>query len=458
MIDGLHRYSSYQTSAAPWAPLVPAHWRMRRGKALFVGSHVPVRENDEIVTCFRDGQVTLRRKRRTSGFMIALKEAGYQGVRRGQLVIHAMDAFAGAIGVSDSDGKCTPEYIVCEPRESGTVPEYFAQALRLAAHSNFIQVSCSAVRERAPRLRYPNFGDMVLPVPPLDEQAAIVRFLDHADRRIRRYIRAKQQLIKLLEEQKHASVAVLFYSAPDFGAPVPLRYLATKIGSGSTPRGGASVYTDSGFPFLRSQNVQFTGLELAGVARVSSAVFHGMSSVHACPGDVLLNITGASIGRVCVAPEDLPHAVVSQHVCIIRPKSARVASAYLAAFLSTPHMQRSIREGQNGASREGLTAGSIRAFQVPLPPLSIQNAIVEKLSEIARPVAVAVAATAKEIALLREYRTRLFSDVLTGQLDVRAAAAALPDELPDSEPLDDAEPEDEDNLDDSEATPEAEDG
>src|SRR5262249_29756831 len=159
-------------------------------------------DGEEVVTCFRDGQVTLRRNRRTSGFMTALYEAGYQGVRKGQLVIHAMDAFAGAIGVSDSDGKCTPEYVVTNPRSDSVLPCYFALLLRLAAHRGFIVVSCPAVRERAPRFRYPNFSDMQMLLPPPAEQAAIVRFLDWANGRLERAIRAKRKVIALLNEQK----------------------------------------------------------------------------------------------------------------------------------------------------------------------------------------------------------------------------------------------------------------
>jgi type I restriction enzyme S subunit len=206
MIDDLQPYPEYRSADLPWLNRVPTHWDIKRGKALFQESQLPVREGDEIVTCFRDGQVTLRRNRRTTGFMVALYEAGYQGVRKGQLVIHAMDAFAGAIGISDSDGKCTPEYIVCEPRSASIVPAYYAQVLRVMAEQGFILASCPAVRERAPRFRYPNFGDIRLPLPPPGEQEAIVNFLARAHGRIERAVRAKRRLIALLNEQKQAIV------------------------------------------------------------------------------------------------------------------------------------------------------------------------------------------------------------------------------------------------------------
>ena len=107
------KYPAFKDSGEIWLETIPSHWDMRKAKWLFKREERPVRPEDDIVTCFRDGQVTLRSNRRTDGFTNALKEHGYQGIRKGDLVIHAMDAFAGAIGVSDSDGKSTPVYSVC---------------------------------------------------------------------------------------------------------------------------------------------------------------------------------------------------------------------------------------------------------------------------------------------------------------------------------------------------------
>src|SRR5437660_12579346 len=116
MLDGLKPYSEYKDIGQPWVGAVPAHWRTERGKRLFIRMQRPASDEDQTVTCFRDGIVTFRKNRRLRGFTEALKEIGYQGVRVGDLVIHAMDAFAGAIGVSDSDGKGSPVYQVCQPR------------------------------------------------------------------------------------------------------------------------------------------------------------------------------------------------------------------------------------------------------------------------------------------------------------------------------------------------------
>ena len=190
----------------PWAGRVPSHWRVIRAKWLFAKMKRPAGSNDETVTCFRDGIVTLRKNRRELGYTESLKEIGYQGVRRGDLVIHAMDAFAGACGVSDSDGKSTPVYSVCAPKDGAANSRYYAHCVREMANSQWILALARGVRERSTDFRFAAFGNQQVPVPPSLEQTAIVRFLDHADRRIRRYIRAKERLIELLEEQQQVII------------------------------------------------------------------------------------------------------------------------------------------------------------------------------------------------------------------------------------------------------------
>ena len=353
----LKSYPDYKASSVPWLGEVPAHWQIERAKWLFRKMARPLQESDEIVTCFRDGIVTLRKNRRELGFTESIKEIGYQGIRQGDLVIHAMDAFAGAIGVADSDGKGTPVYSICKsaPRANAY---YYAYTLREMARNQWIQALAKGIRERSSDFRYTDFGSQSVPLPSLSEQTAIVRYLDHADERIRRYIRVKEQIIRLLEEQRQAIINqavtrglnpdVLLKSSgvawlgnmPEHWEVIALRYLATKFGSGVTPRGGATVYQDIGIPFLRSQNVHFDGLRLEDVARITPRLHQTLSNTHVKPDDVLLNITGASIGRVCSVPDDFGEGNVSQHVCIIRPKKNRLLSGFLALFLSTTFMNR----------------------------------------------------------------------------------------------------------------------
>jgi type I restriction enzyme S subunit len=125
---GLDPTVPMKDSGIEWVGKIPTHWTTKRAKFLFRQTSLPVREGDGVVTAFRDGQVTLRENRRTEGYTFAILELGYQGIRHGQLVLHSMDAFAGAIGVSESDGKCSPEYIICDPLSPDTIPDFYTVA------------------------------------------------------------------------------------------------------------------------------------------------------------------------------------------------------------------------------------------------------------------------------------------------------------------------------------------
>lgn len=189
-----------------WIKQIPQHWEVKRAKNMFVRMARPVREEDEVITCFRDGEVTLRKNRRTEGFTESFKEIGYQGIRKGDLVIHQMDAFAGSIGVSDSDGKGTPVYICLQPKiECNNV--YYAHLLRVMAHSGFIKSLYRGIRERSSDFRYETFARLSLPLPPLSEQEEIVAYLDEKTAKIDLLIDKELQQIEHIKALKQTLIA-----------------------------------------------------------------------------------------------------------------------------------------------------------------------------------------------------------------------------------------------------------
>lgn len=199
---GLNDSVELKDSGLDWLGQVPKHWEIEQAGRSLKQKSLAVRPDDKVVTVFRDGQVTLRENRRTTGFMEALLEIGYQGVEPGDLVLHSMDAFAGAIGVSDSRGKCTPEYIVCDHDLEKVEPEYFALILRKMALDGYILILCPSVRERAPRFRYSNFKSVRLPFPPLFEQRAIVARIEHETSAIARAAAQAEREIELIQEYR----------------------------------------------------------------------------------------------------------------------------------------------------------------------------------------------------------------------------------------------------------------
>lgn len=433
MIADLKPYPKYCESKLPWVGRIPSHWNIKRGKALFRESHLAVRDTDEIVTCFRDGQVTLRRNRRTSGFMMALYEAGYQGVRKGQLVIHAMDAFAGAVGVSESDGKCTPEYIVADPRTNSDLANYFALLLRFAAHQGFILVSCPAVRERAPRFRYPDFGDMRMPVPTAVEQAAIVQFLEWANGRLERAIRAKREVIALLNEQKQAIIHRAVTRGIDPSVPlkptgipwlgdIPKHWevVRTKLLAHIKTGGRDTVHRIDGAPypfFVRSQTVE----------RIDTYSFDGEAVLTAGDGAGVAKVFHYVNGKF-----DFHQRVYK--FSNFRQISGRFFFLYLKSTLRFEALDASAK-----STVDSLRLPLLQNFPTLVPPNEEQLAIVRTVEAETAGLDTAISRLEREIELLREYRTRLVADVVTGKLDVRAAAAKLPEDTDNLKPLDDAD-------------------
>ena len=170
--------------------------------------------------------------------------------------------------------------------------------------------------------------------------------------------------------------------------------LTDLISSGSTPKGGSKVYLENGpVLFIRSQNVRMNELDLTDVAYISEDVDTGMKRTRVRANDVLLNITGASIGRVAVFGMAHLRANVNQHVCIIRPKNGRLCSRYLCHYLATPAFQAEINRVQNGGTRQALTVTQIADFKIPLPVFENQcriASILEKAANLLRKRAAAL--------------------------------------------------------------------
>lgn len=199
---GLNDKAKMKDSGVEWIGEIPEGWEVKRVKYLFGQSKEIADRKDEIVTAFRDGEVTLRKNRRTQGFTIAVIEQGYQKIKKGQLVLNSMDAFEGAIGVSDSNGKCTPEYVICDPLSQDLDSFYFAYLLREMALAKYIQVICHAVRERAIRIRFTELGQLFLPVPTYKEQKEITSFVEKTKDSINSVITVMEKEIEKLQEYK----------------------------------------------------------------------------------------------------------------------------------------------------------------------------------------------------------------------------------------------------------------
>ncbi len=422
----MRRYESYKDSGVEWLRQIPSHWDVQRSKFIFKKIERKVNEEDQIVTCFRDGQVTLRANRRTEGFTNALKEHGYQGIRKGDLVIHAMDAFAGAIGISDSDGKATPVYSVCLPHDKQKIDVYFyAYYLRNLALSGFISSLAKGIRERSTDFRYADFAELLLPIPSYLEQQKIAQFLDDKTAKIDQAVDLAEKQIALLKEHKQILIqnAVTRGLNPD----VPLKdsgvewigqvpehwekyplFVQAKISSitNHIDKELLSVYLDRGvirFSDVDEKRTNVTSLDLSKYQLVRKGNFV-LNNQQAWRGSV-----GISNYEGIVSPAylilELSNKFESNYANYLFRNGTMVAHYFVAS------------KGV-GSIQRNLYWGNLRRTPIFIPPLSEQQRIADYLNTQTAKIDQAIALKTAHIEKLKEYKSVLINDVVTGKVRV----------------------------------------
>lgn len=450
MIGVLRPYPAVKDFCMPWLGKVPAHWEVRRLKYL-------LRERDARSTTgaeqlLRVSQYTgVTERNRTDGGDEADTRAaslvGYKLVTRGDLVVNIMLAWNGSMGVSRFDGIASPAYCVYRFGH-GAKPWYFHHLLRSPAYKARIRALSTGVVDSRLRLYTDDLYRMEALVPPPNEQAAIVRFLDHADRKIRRAIRAKQQLVKLLEEEKQA----IIHRAVTRGLDPNVRLKPSGVEwLGDVPEHwhvillGRFIHLITGFPFkserftqdandirlLRGINVAPGRLRWVDVVRWSRQERTQYEPFELALGDIVLGMDRPLIHggtRVATIRESDVPALLLQRVARIRTKSG-LSMVFLNLLLGGKSFSDYLEPIFTGISVPHLSPEQIKSFVFALPPTDEQDRIIKWIGDKTIRLRSAGAQAEQEIALLREYRTRLIADVVTGKLDVREAAARLPEEV-----------------------------
>lgn len=200
---GLDKNVEMKDSGIEWIGEIPKHWKIIKGKYILNLLKKPVKNDDEVITCFRDGEVTLRSNRREDGFTFSEKEIGYQGIDVGDLVVHGMDGFAGAIGISDSRGKGSPILNVLDSSED---KRYLMFYLRTMAYSQVFEALATGIRVRSVDLRWNKLNNLPYPVPPLDEQGFISDYIYNFLSKVNNLIDKKQKQLQTLEEYKKSLI------------------------------------------------------------------------------------------------------------------------------------------------------------------------------------------------------------------------------------------------------------
>ncbi|EMI7298168.1 restriction endonuclease subunit S [Vibrio parahaemolyticus] len=431
MIEQLPKYDCYKDSGVEWIGDIPTSWRLEKAKWLFTKAERSVNIDDDIVTCFRDGQVTLRKNRRTDGFTNALKEHGYQGIRKGDLVIHAMDAFAGAIGVSDSDGKSTPVYSACIPRIDDEVnPYFYAYYMRDLALSGFIVSLAKGIRERSTDFRFNDFAGLLLPWPSYQEQSEIVDFLNKKTSQIDEAIAIKQKQIELLKERKQIIIqqavtqglnpdVLMKDSGVDWVGTIPehwivkrAKYLLDEINERS----------ESGLEELLSVS-HITGVTPRSEKNVTMFMAEDYTGSKLChSGDLVINIMWAWMGALGVSDRT---GIVSPSYGVYREQIENTfVPQYLEMLLKSTKYVEYYNKVSTGLHSSRLRFYGHMLFDMALgfPPYNEQLQIVEYINQECSKIDEAIAVQAQQVSTLKEYKATLINSAVTGKIKVTELA------------------------------------
>jgi len=462
VIDGLKPYPRMKDSGVPWLGEVPEHWEVLPNRAVF--EEVKERDHpDEVMLSVTIAKGVIRQdalladssKKDSSN----LDRSAYKLVRPGDLAYNKMRAWQGAVGVSEYRGIVSPAYVVQRPRK-GAQSRYLHYLLRTPAFAKEAERWSYGITSDMWSLRPEHFKMIYSCLPPLAEQTAIVRFLDHADRRIRRYIRAKQKLIKLLEEQKQAIIHQAVTGRIDVrtGQPYPayknsgvewlgevpadwevvrLKEVTTTLEQGWSPQCDSQPADSHEWGVLKVGCVNGDEFDPQQNKRLPPT-FEVSSNLEIRDGDILVSRanTRELLGLAAIAIAPRPKLLLCDKLFRFRTVREKVDPRFLVHVIRQQTSRAQIESSTNGASdfMQNIGQGVIRNLQLSLPPIELQVQIVEWLRLKTSALTAAALKAQREIALLHEYRTRLIADVVTGKLDVREAAARLPDEDDDLPP------------------------
>ena len=447
-------YETYSVTQLPWCDILPAHWNLRRAKYMYKKENREVQPEDGVVTCFRDGTVTLRKNRRLTGFTEAVQETGYQGIRKGDLVIHVMDAFAGAVGVSDSDGKGTPVYSVCTAIGDYN-NHYYALILREMAKKGFIQSLYRGIRERSSDFRFDVFAKQYLPVPPRDEQDQIVRFLDWKVSEINKLINIRKRQITELEELKRSKIGNIVMGQT-------LNVPQKETGVSWVKSIPAHWEERSLIQVAEEQQIKNTGMVEDNLLSLSYGKIIN-KDINTTDGLLPDSFEGYQIinsGNIVLRLTDLQNdhrslrtglatqrgIITSAYTCL--KARDNVLPEYLQLQLHVADLCK-VFYGMGGGVRQSIGFKDIRRLIVAIPSLDEQKSILSAVSGFEGPINSVIAKYQEIILSLEELKTKLVSDVVTGKIDVRDVV--IPDYEYVDEEVDTAETDDsEENIEEQE--------
>ena len=409
-------------SGIQWLGNIPKEWSIIKGKYILKQLSRSVLESDNVVTCFRDGEVTLRSNRRELGFTNSLKEIGYQGVEPGDLVVHGMDGFAGAIGISDSRGKMSP---IINVLESGECKKYLMYYLRGLAFVNVFLGLSTGIRERSCDLRWNKLANLEYTIPPLSEQQAIADYLDETCSKIDEIIAEAKASIDEYKELKQSVIdkAVLHGlcngmmkdSGNDLIGKIPLSWEMRKLKYVADFNPGITTAYDA------QKEVGYVPMNCVknGYMNPLSARLSDMSTglTGFQDGDIVIaKVTPCfENGNIAVA-ENLEQGVAfgSSELFVIRTHS--INRRFMLYYLQNSVFKNqciSTMTGTGGLKR--VSGYFVNNAYITYPPENEQQVIVNYLDEAVKNMDSLISEKESLINDLEEYKKSLIYEVVTGK-------------------------------------------
>lgn len=412
-------------SGVEWIGRIPKTWEVKAGKyCLTLLKRIPS-SDDQVVTCFRDGEVTLRSERREEGFTISEKEIGYQGVKKGDLVVHGMDGFAGAIGISKFDGKGSP---ILNVLDSYSNKQFLAYYLRAAAFKGYFLATATGIRVRSCDLRWPKLAKMPILLPPLASQQAIADYLDSKCSQIDQLTDNIKQQIASLSEYKKALItqAVTKGLDPDVEmkdsgiewiGKIPSHWSILRIANIYTERSETGCKDD--LPILMvSINSGVSNGEVLDEERTRMVVRSEDKSLYkrVYPDDLVYNTMRAwqgAFGAVRV------NGLVSPAYVTAAPK-IDIDSRYIEYLLRTPPAKEEMKRYSYGIAdfRMRLYWQYFKNISVALPPLDEQHHIASFIDSSYFKIDSVIKKKSELLETLQDYKKSLIYDYVTGKREV----------------------------------------
>lgn len=408
-------------SGVAWVGAMPEDWTVKRGKFTLKLLNRPVKDTDDVITCFRDGEVTLRTNRRTDGFTVSVKEIGYQGIEPGDLVIHGMDGFAGSIGISDSRGKSSPVLVVCDTDES---KRYIMYYLRSMAYNDVFTALATGIRVRSCDLRWNKLAELPYILPSLPEQNQIVSAIESNTSKVDALIANVQAQIEKLKAYKQSLITEVVTKGLDPNAPmkdsgvewigtIPASWKTIRVKQLLRERKERSV-NGKEEPLSMSQKVGLVPTKMLDMIPNMASSFVGAKLAYV--DDLVFNKLKAHLGVFSVSKYD---GLVSPDYAVYY-STGIIDLKYLEYLFKTPQCISEFRKRSTGIAA-GLTrlyTDGLFAIECPMPSKDEQAEIVLFLNEKCAQIDELMSLKQTKIEKLEQYKRSLIYEYVTGKKEV----------------------------------------